>query len=164
MYISDSTQVITDSPNHPKLPISFTNMKFLLQASALLSILATLTPILAAPTEIQAIPMEIIGNATNAEERDNAVPTLYACDDPNWSGHCLNMKAEIRTCYNLVDGWGGQISSAGPDKTITCALFSLVNCEPSAHQMFIRWPGISDMRDIGFDNAAWSFECYPSSV
>lgn len=95
-----------------------------------MSILAAIAPAIAAPSGPsstdypRAIPMEVVGDAISLTGRDKDVPTMYVCEDPEWSGRCVNMKAEIRTCYNLVDGLDGKISSAGPEKAITCSLFS----------------------------------------
>ncbi|KAF2668588.1 hypothetical protein BT63DRAFT_456231 [Microthyrium microscopicum] len=100
-----------------------------------------------------------LSSAAPAQEAplDNGV---YVCLDPNFTGLCQTwpMFAFSGWCRTLPDPWYKQISSFGPDPSVACYLYSGDHCDGEGYGL-IRYPGIANLGDVGWDNRAGSFKC-----
>ncbi|KAK4220802.1 hypothetical protein QBC38DRAFT_341117, partial [Podospora fimiseda] len=87
---------------------------------------------------------------------------VYVTEDINFTGRAENLAIELGQCLTLGNGWPNTISSFGPDQGTSSFLYenSLDNCNTNgAWDGTIQWPGIADLRSIGFNDRINSFKC-----
>ncbi|TFK72122.1 hypothetical protein BDN72DRAFT_836729 [Pluteus cervinus] len=90
---------------------------------------------------------------------------VFYCTDVNWQGTCHHSPPIVGgVCHNMeggVEQFNNAISSFGPDEFITCLVFKAFDCpsNPIENWAQINYPGIANLRTIGFDNQISSYRC-----
>ncbi|KAJ7105690.1 hypothetical protein C8R44DRAFT_806666, partial [Mycena epipterygia] len=97
-----------------------------------------------------------MGNVT-AEPR-------YLCTGVGFSNYCVLITGErFGACVDLGPDLDKLVSSFGPDPGQTCFLWRFHGCgsfnTANDEVMNIKYPGIANLGDVNFDNAASSYHC-----
>ncbi|KAI4717274.1 hypothetical protein E4T48_06544 [Aureobasidium sp. EXF-10727] len=83
---------------------------------------------------------------------------VYVCTGANFTGSCQYLKQPFDTCVILPETLSKKVSSFGPDEGATCLLMQ-GSCNDSEPYRSVSYPGISDLRNVTFDDIATSFIC-----
>ncbi|KAH0268032.1 hypothetical protein KCU91_g9672, partial [Aureobasidium melanogenum] len=83
---------------------------------------------------------------------------VYVCTGANFTDHCEYLKQPLDTCVILPDSLNKKVSSFGPDAGSTCLLMQ-GSCNDAMPYRQASYPGISDLRNVTFDDMATSFIC-----
>ncbi|TFK67856.1 hypothetical protein BDN72DRAFT_73481 [Pluteus cervinus] len=91
--------------------------------------------------------------------------TVYYCTDINWGGSCHQSPPVDGSCHNMQGGvaqYNDQISSFGPDPNLYCIIFRDLDCKfTTGGYTSVGYPGVADLRTIGFNDAISSYTCGP---
>ncbi|KAF2500046.1 hypothetical protein BU16DRAFT_613852 [Lophium mytilinum] len=87
---------------------------------------------------------------------------VYMCQDPNWGGCVEAPLPDLKEhpdawCVGITGAWDNSISAFGPDKGLLCTIWDASACTGGGYN--IRWPGIADLRTVGWDDKISSFWC-----
>jgi hypothetical protein len=59
-----------------------------------------------------------------------AAPSVYLCNDRDFTGYCKSISAPSGTCVPLASDFNDKLSSVGPDKGFLCYFFVYVFYHP----------------------------------
>ncbi|QRV89269.1 hypothetical protein RhiJN_17287 [Ceratobasidium sp. AG-Ba] len=85
---------------------------------------------------------------------------VYWCDNVNFWQPCEYVNGfSSGQCVEVGSVWNDRISSFGPDFGIICNVFSDGNCKGKVYYGIAN-PGITNLGDVGMNDAISSFRCF----
>ncbi|KAK5019074.1 hypothetical protein BJ546DRAFT_449865 [Cryomyces antarcticus] len=87
---------------------------------------------------------------------------VYVCTDINWGGQCSYIATPLNKCVVLEGALLDSISSFGPDQGGFCIITDNPRCGVSSPYFDISYPGIADLRTIGWNDRVQSYICLTS--
>ncbi|KAJ7277904.1 hypothetical protein C8J57DRAFT_1465739 [Mycena rebaudengoi] len=84
---------------------------------------------------------------------------VRVCTDAGFTGNCITLNGGSTQCNNFPGDFNDNISSFGPDDGQDCFIFVDAGCT-GAQAGPIRFPGISNLNDIGFNDKISSWKCF----
>ncbi|KAJ7117144.1 hypothetical protein C8R44DRAFT_983375, partial [Mycena epipterygia] len=107
-----------------------------------------------------------MGNVTALESNvdKRTLGNSYLCTGVGFSNYCVLITGERNgACVDLGPDLDKFVSSFGPDVGQTCFLWRFHGCSSfntaTDEVMNIKSPGIANLGDVNFDNAASSYHC-----
>ncbi|KAF2814007.1 uncharacterized protein BDZ99DRAFT_516629 [Mytilinidion resinicola] len=108
-------------------------------------------------------PSFVLFTTKTGTTRPDAYPPgsgVYMCKDPNWGGCVQAPLPDLKEhpevwCIGITGSWDNAISAFGPDKGLLCTIWDASACTGGGYD--IRWPGIPDLRTVGWDDKISSF-------
>ncbi|KAI4284659.1 MAG: hypothetical protein L6R38_001237 [Xanthoria sp. 2 TBL-2021] len=113
-----------------------------------------------APVPVGPTP-DPVSNVTATEIGPNARagPTVKVCTNAGFSGRCATFGSTNRICYILPSAYNDVVSAFGPSQGQTCTIYQDTNCKGNSRSG-IRFPGISDLRAVDFNDRMTSYLCF----
>ncbi|KAJ7256080.1 hypothetical protein C8J57DRAFT_1517812 [Mycena rebaudengoi] len=84
---------------------------------------------------------------------------VRVCTDAGFTGNCQTLNGGSTQCVNVPGGFNDEISSFGPDDGQDCFIFADAGCV-GAQNGPIRFPGISNLKTVGFNDKMSSWKCF----
>ncbi|CAO1597572.1 MAG: hypothetical protein LQ349_001079 [Xanthoria aureola] len=110
----------------------------------------------------QALPVGTVHQLADGEPEVSIAAVerthVKVCKDINFRGRCETLTANKQRCYDLFNGWSNEISAFGPERGTSCTIYDNRGCYGPEYAG-IRYPGISDLRRVGWNDRASSYRC-----
>ncbi|KAJ7249849.1 hypothetical protein C8J57DRAFT_684914 [Mycena rebaudengoi] len=119
-----------------------------------------LVPLVAAlPPAVRTVEAGVKNATALVSPTPNIQGNVFVCVDAGFQNGCTLFHGSSGQCVNFGATLNDRISSFGPDPEQDCFIFVDNNCI-GFQAGPIRSPGISNLKDIGFNDAISSFKCF----